>query len=120
MAFDIGIALTWILFIALFPIAFIWLRRAFKIIVKRDFSEVALKRGEPPPDPARYAVMAGLINLVGGGLILFAIGLVVFGQAEYDVWSALAGVTIWCKVIFDFALGRHAHNFSKRQDKPAK
>lgn len=120
MAFDIGIALTWILFIALFPIAFIWLRRAWKIIVKRDFSEVALKRGESPPEPARYAPMAALINLAGGALIVLAIGLVLFGQAEYDVWSALAGVTIWCKVIFDFALGRHAHNFGKRQDKAGK
>ena len=119
MAFDIGIALTWILFIALFPIAFIWLRRAWRIIVKRDFSEVALKRGASPPDPQRYALTASLINLIGGALIVCAIGLVLVGQAEYDVWSALAGVTIWCKVIFDFALGRHAHNFGKRQEKAA-
>ena len=118
MAFDIGIALTWILFIALFPIAFVWLRRVWKIVVRRDFSEVALKRGESPPDPARYAVMAALINFAGGVLIIAAIGLVVFGQADYEVWSALAGVTIWCKVIFDFALGRHAHNFGSRPDKP--
>lgn len=120
MAFDIGIALTWILFIALFPIAFVWLRRAWRIIVKRDFSEVALKGGESPPEPASYAPAAALINLVGGAVIVLAIGLVLLGQAAYDVWSALAGVTIWCKFIFDFALGRHAHNFGRRRDKAAK
>lgn len=120
MAFDIGIALTWILFIALFPIAFVWFRRAWKIIVKRDFSEVALKRGESPAEPARYATVAAVINMIGGILIVYAIGLVVISQAEYDVWSALAGVTIWCKVIFDFALSRHAHNFGKQQAKTGK
>ncbi len=120
MAFDIGIALTWILFIALFPISFVWLRRAWKIIIKRDFSEVALKRGESPEEPGRYAPVAALINLVGAGLIIFAIGLVLLGQAEYDVWSALAGVTIWCKVIFDFALSRHAHHFGRRIQKTEK
>ncbi len=48
MAFDISVALTWILFLAMFPIAFFWLRRAWRIAVRRDFSEVALKGGLPP------------------------------------------------------------------------
>ena len=29
MVFDASVALNWILFLALFPIAFFWLRRAF-------------------------------------------------------------------------------------------
>ncbi len=45
MVFDVSVALTWILFLALFPMAYFWLRRAWRIGVKRDFSEVALKRG---------------------------------------------------------------------------
>lgn len=115
MAFDISIALTWILFLALFPIAFFWLRRAWRIIVRRDFSEVALKRGEAPPDPARFAPFAALVNLIGGVVVVAVIASVVFGQLEYQTWSAIAGITIWCKVFTDFALSRHAHNFAARK-----
>lgn len=114
MVFDISIAMTWILFLALFPIAFIWLRRAWRILIKRDFSEVALKRGEAPPDPARFAPVAGVVNLLGGVIIVVVIGLVLFSQVDYQVWSAIAGVTIWCKVLIDFGVSRHAHNFATR------
>jgi hypothetical protein len=34
MAFDVSVALTWILFLALFPMAFFWLRRAWRILVQ--------------------------------------------------------------------------------------
>ena len=51
MIFNASIALNWILFLALFPIAFFWFRRAWRILFRRDFSEVALKRGMPPADP---------------------------------------------------------------------
>jgi hypothetical protein len=50
MVFDVSVAMTWILFLALFPMAFFWFRRAWRIVVKRDFSEVAIKRGESPPN----------------------------------------------------------------------
>ena len=52
MEFNVSIAMNWILFIALFPIQFFWYRRAYRIFIKRDFSEVALKNGEPPENPA--------------------------------------------------------------------
>lgn len=117
MVFDISIAMTWILFLALFPISFVWLRRVWLIVVKRDFSEVALKRGEAPPDPARFAPYSAAINLLGGVVLITVIGLVLFSQVDYQVWSAIAGVTIWCKVFIDFGLSRHAHNFSTRKAK---
>lgn len=115
MAFDISIAMTWILFLALFPIAFFWLRRAWRIIVRRDFSEVALRRGEAPPDQARFAPYSALVNLVGGVVAVAVIVSVLFAQVEYQTWSAIAGITIWCKVFADFALSRHAHNFATRK-----
>ncbi len=49
----VSLALNWILFLALFPMAFFWLRRAWRILYRRDFSEVALKRGVAPPNPER-------------------------------------------------------------------
>jgi len=109
MVFDVSVALTWLLFLALFPISFYWGRRAWRIIVRRDFSEVALKRGEPPADPARYAPYAAAINLIGAGIIIYVIVGIVTATLSYEVWSAIAGSTIWLKIILDFALSRSAH-----------
>lgn len=109
MVFDISTAMTWLLFIALFPISFFWLRRAWRIIVRRDFSEVALKRGLPPDTPEVFAPWAAAINLIGGGILVANIGGVLFLAVEYATWSAIAGSTLWMKLIADFILSRHAH-----------
>lgn len=117
--------LDWFFLLALFPIAFFWLRRAWRIFFKRDFSEVALKKGLPPPDPERYAPYEGIINLLGGLVmaavllsVLFIPLLSVFGLlgegAEHLVlsredWIAVAGSTLWLKIFASFALSRHAH-----------
>jgi hypothetical protein len=109
MVFDISVAMTWILFLALFPMAFVWLRRAWRIAIKRDFSEVALKRGESPGNPQKYAVYEAGINLLAGVVVLGVIISVLFGVLEYKAWSAIAGSTIWCKFFASFALSRQAH-----------
>lgn len=113
MVFDVSVATTWILFLALFPISFFWLRRAWRI-VNRDFSEVAVKRGESPPNPEKYAPYEMAINLIAGVVIVCVIGGVVSGYWEYGTWSAIAGSTIWCKFFASFALSRQAHaNWAK-------
>lgn len=109
MVFDISVAMTWILFLALFPISFVWLRRAWRIVVNRDFSEVAIKRGESPPNAKTFAPFEMAINLVAGAVLVCVIGAVVLGAWDYDTWSAVAGSTIWCKFFASFALSRHAH-----------
>jgi len=109
MVFDFSVALTWILFLALFPLSFFWLRRAWRIFFKHDHSEVALRRGEPPPDAARFAPYTGIANLVAGGVSAAVILLVVTMGLPYDTWSAMAGSTIWCKFFVDFIIARHAH-----------
>lgn len=109
MVFDVSVALTWILFLALFPISFYWLRRAWRIGVRHDYSEVALKRGVAPPNPRKFAPFELALNLFAGIAIVIAIVLVVFGLADYATWSAIAGSTIWTKVLLGFALARHAH-----------
>ena len=110
MAFDFSVALTWILFLAVFPLGFFWLRRAWRILFKGDFSEVALRRGEPPADPARWAPWAGVLNLTAGGMAVVVVLMVLVWQVEYSTWSAVAGSTIWCKLMLDFALARQAHS----------
>lgn len=114
MVFDVSVALTWILFLALFPMAFFWLRRAWRIGVRRDYSEVALKRGVPPPDPAKFAPYEMIINLVAGCIVVGVIVSVLSAQLDYDSWTALAGITIWCKFFANFILGRHAHPLASK------
>lgn len=109
MVFDISVAITWILFLALFPITFFWMRRAWRILMRGDLSEVALKGGESPPNPRRFAPYAAAINLIAGCVTTTVILTVVFALWDYETWSAVAGVTIWGKFIADFILGRHAH-----------
>ena len=112
MVFDISVALSWILFLALFPIAFFWLRRAWRILLRGDYSEVAIKRGEAPANPKRFAPYAAAINLSAGAIAVYLIVSIALGVLEYDSWSAIAGVTIWLKFIADFILSRHAHPFA--------
>ncbi len=109
MVFDVSVAMTWLLFLALFPIAFFWLRRAWRIVFRQDFSEVALKRGESPENVEKFAPYTAAINLIAGAIILFVIFGVVTATLSYEVWSAIAGSTLWCKFIADFVLSRHAH-----------
>lgn len=109
-----NLALTWLLFLALFPIAFVWLRRAWRIAVRRDFSEVALKRGEQAPNAARWAPYEMAISGVAGTIIALVILWIVIGAMPYQQWTAIAGSTIWCKFLASFALGRHAHALAAR------
>ena len=115
MSTYVSLALTWILFLALLPMAFFWLRRAWRILFRRDFTEVALRRGEPPHNAARFAPYAAAINLVAGGVAAAVVLLVLVWQIPYETWTAIAGTTIWCKFFFDFALSRHAHAAAARE-----
>lgn len=117
MAFDISVVITWILFLALFPMTFIWLRRAWRIFIKNDYSEVALKRGVAPPDPKKWAPFTGLINLVAGAIGLTLIVGVVAALFTYETWSSTAGMTLWGKIIGDFIISRQAHPFTERKHK---
>lgn len=109
MVFNVSVAMTWILFLALFPLSFFWLRSAWRIGIRRDFSEVALKGGESPPNPEKFAPYALIVHLVAGAIIVLVIVGVISGQLQYESWTAIAGSTIWCKFIANFILGRHAH-----------
>ncbi len=118
MILDVSIVMTWILFLALFPMAFFWLRRAFRIFVKKNYSEVALKRGVSPSNPKKWAPIVGLLNLAAGGSCIYVIFSVLMGLYPYDTWSAIAGTTIWGKIMADFIVRLQAHpiQFGKKKD----
>lgn len=120
MVFDISIAITWLLFMALFPMAFFWLRRAYRIFIKKDYSEVALKRGEAPANPEKWAPATGIVNLAAGTTALVTIIGVVLALMPYKTWSAIAGVTLWFKVFADYIVSRQAHPFELGRKKDQK
>ena len=111
MVFDISIVITWLLFLALFPMAFFWLRRAYRIFVKKDYSEVALKRGEAPANAHKWAPATGIVNLAAGMTALVTIFGVILALMPYKTWSAITGVTLWFKVFADYIVSRQAHPF---------
>lgn len=111
MIFDVSVVMTWILFLALFPISFFWLRRAYRIFVKKNYSEVALKKGVSPANPRKWAPIVGLLNLAAGCSCVYVIITVVMGLYPYETWSAIAGTTIWGKIMADFIVRMQAHPF---------
>lgn len=117
MIFDISTAMTWILFLALFPMGFFWARRAWRIFINKNYSEVALKGGESPPNPKKWAPIVGLLNLAAAGMCTWVIISVLLGLYPYDTWSAMAGITIWGKIFADLIVRMQAHpfNFSKKK-----
>lgn len=127
MVFDIGVILTWLLFLALFPMDFFWLRRAWRIFIKKNYAEVALKRGLPPANPKKWAPFVGLLNLICGGIVSWIIigvpfwiftGILIGPFQSYETWSAIAGMTIWGKIIADLIIRFQAHpiKFGKKKD----
>ncbi|MDG5975635.1 hypothetical protein H010_10256 [Hydrogenophaga taeniospiralis CCUG 15921] len=106
-----------IFFLALFPVAFFWLRRTWRILVKRDFSEVALKKGLPPANAEKYAPYEMAINGIAGVVMVGVIVAVLLGQLDYDTWVAIAGSTLWLKLFASFALGRQAHGLGPGRKK---
>jgi len=115
------IIFNWIFLLALFPIAFFWLRRAYRILVKQDFREVALKKGMPPANAEKYAPYEMVINMVGGAVMVVVLVAVLGFQAlTSEDWIAIAGSTLWIKLLASFALSRQAHGLGpKTKAKPA-
>ena len=129
MSFYAATALIWLLYLALFPMAFYWFRRAWKIFINKDYSEVALKKGVPPANPEKWATVTGVVNLVAAlaaswitlGVILYiATGIRIGPFDSFDGWNAYAGSTIWLKLIIDFIIKRQAHPivWGKKKDMP--
>ncbi|HEY7804967.1 MAG TPA: hypothetical protein VIC30_11120 [Orrella sp.] len=124
---DISTVIFWMLFLALFPISFTWLRRAWRILRNKDYSEVALIRGESPPNAKRFAPYTAAVNLLAGlSLVLVILSVVLwiaFGivllNPDFQSWVAVAGSTLWMKIIFDFLISRQAKVLIKQEQKKA-
>jgi hypothetical protein len=107
-----SLALNWILFLALFPLSFFWLRRAWRIFIQKNYADVALKGGKAPAHQEKWALIVGLLNLVAGGACIWTIVGVAGAFYDYDTWSAIAGTTIWGKILADWIVRMQAHPFT--------
>lgn len=107
----ISFVLNWLLYLALFPAAFFWLRRSVRIFIQHDYSEVALKGGEAPPNPKKWAPATGLVNLAAGGIAVWLIITVPMGFYSLSKWIEIAGLTLWGKILLDYIISRQAHPF---------
>ena len=58
-----------------------------------------------------------MVNLIGGGAIVFVIFGVVAAILDFETWTAIAGVTIWFKFFADYIVSRHAHPIVPRRKK---
>ena len=95
----------------------------WRIFVKKNYSEVATKRGVSPPNPRKWAPIVGLLNLAAGGMCAWVIISVLMGLYPYNTWSAMAGITIWGKIFADLIVRMQAHPFKfgkKKQPKAEK
>ena len=115
----ISFVLNWFLYLSLFPAAFFWGRRSWRIFIKHDYSEVALKRGESPPHPKKWAPVTALINMAAAAIAIWLIITVPLGRYDFSTWIEIAGLTLWGKIIIDFIISRQAHPFTLgRKKKP--
>ncbi|MCK5128282.1 MAG: hypothetical protein KAQ68_00410 [Clostridiales bacterium] len=106
---NIYVVLTRLMFLGLFPLSIFWLRRAWLIGIKKDYSYVALKKGLPPENPKKYAIFSLAINLIAGLIFAAMILLVIIVGLDYEIWTAVVGTTLWTKLFIEFILSRHAH-----------
>ena len=116
---NVAFALKWILFLGLIPMSFIWLRRAYRIFIRKNYSEVALKHGEAPENPEKWSLYSGIVNLAAGAVALFTFIGVLGAFLSYETWSAMAGITLWMKIFADFIISRQAHPFKTGKKKMA-
>lgn len=116
MVFDVSVAMTWILFLALFPIAFFGCAgrgaSCSARTTRRSASSAASRQPIRKDSPLYVCYQPDLRRHHCPGDLS-----VVLGLWAYETWSAVAGVTIWGKFIADFILSRHAHPIVLRSKK---
>lgn len=68
-----------------------------------------IEQGVPPDEPAKWAPYEMAIK-PGGRVDHCVVDCVhLLGHLEYETWSAIGGVTVWCKFFASFGLSRQAH-----------
>lgn len=102
---NIHILLARLMFAGLFPIAFFWLRKGWRIGFKKDYSAVVPGK---EASAGKHAALTAFINLAAGAVLASVIILVIIAGLDYETWTAAAGITIWMKFFAEFIIRKHA------------
>jgi hypothetical protein len=109
MQLDASVILAWLLLLLGVALAALCLKRAWTIIVRRNYAEVAVRRGASPRQPERWAPYAAGIHLVGGALMIGAVLCALLGLAPFATWTSAIGLTLWAYLFALSMLARTAH-----------
>lgn len=114
MQLDASVILAWLLLLLGVALAGLCLKRAWTIVVRRNFAEVAVHRGKPPREPARWAPYAAGIHLTCGGIMVAAVLAALTGLAPFGTWTSAIGLTLWAYLFALHMLARSAHRADQR------
>ncbi|WP_119153855.1 hypothetical protein [Caldimonas tepidiphila] len=122
MQLPASVVFAWLLLLLALALAALCFRRAWTILVRRNFAEVAVRQGQAPADPARWAPYAAVIHLVAGAVVLASVLAALLGLAPFSTWSSTVGLTLWIYLFALHLLARRAHVQGKRdlQSRPGK
>jgi len=105
--------MVWIarlMFIGIFPIAGLLLRRAWRVGVRRDLRFVTDWHGATLPDPGRWARASLLIHLgTGAFLLAVAAGVLVVGLS-FEAWASMVALAVWTYYLLQHLLARRARH----------
>lgn len=109
MQIDASVVFAWLLLLLAVALAALCFRRAWTVLVQRNFAEVAVLRGESPAEPERWAPYAVAIHLLAGGVMSAAVISALLGWAAFANWSSVIGLTLWFYLLALHVLARRAH-----------
>lgn len=105
--------MVWIarlMFLGIFPIAGLLLRRAWRVGVRGELRGVVDWHGAALPDPVRWARPWVLIHLgTGGFLLAVAVGVLALG-ISFEVWASLVALAVWTYYLAQNLLARRARH----------
>ncbi len=105
--------MVWIarlMFIGIFPIAGLLLRRAWRVGVRGDLRFVTDWHGATLPDPGRWARASVLIHL-GTGAFLLAVGAgVLVVGLSFEAWASMVALAVWTYYLLQHLLARRARH----------
>ncbi len=105
--------MVWIarlMFIGIFPIAGLLLRRAWRVGVRGDLRFVTDWHGATLPDPGRWARASVLIHLgTGAFLLAVAAGVLVVGLS-FEAWASMVALAVWTYYLLQHLLARRARH----------
>ncbi len=108
MSEDLIVWTARLLYLAIFVLAGMMARRAWKVAVRRDLARVTDFHGRPLPQPARWAGVFVAINLTVTLLLLAVAVLTLLLGLSFPTWTGLVAFFVWMYYLGLQLLAHHA------------